>query len=74
MAVEKVTALKIMMKNSRFQIAFRDLGQDWTLEDQIMDVFEEFTCQMYLPRTQIIKKVDEMRFQLFRAKTGDIQS
>ena len=46
MAVEKVTALKIMMKNSRFQIAFRDLGQDWTLQDHIMDVFEEFTCQM----------------------------
>lgn len=69
----KVTALKVLMNNPKFQDAFCKLGNEWSLPDSLMDVLEEFTCQMYSLRTHIAD-VDEMRFQLFRAKTGDIQS
>ena len=69
----KVTGLKLLINNPRFQTAFSDLGKDWTLQDDLFHVLEEFTCKLYMSQTEITE-VNEMRFQLFRAKNGDIQS
>ena len=43
------------------------------MQDNLFAILKEFTCQLYMSRTTTTK-VNEMRFQLFRAKNGDIQS
>ena len=69
----KIGGLKLMTGNPTFQNAFADLGKSWILEEHVLSILEEFTCQLYMPRTNIIS-VNEMRFQLFRAKNGGVQS
>ena len=43
------------------------------LHENILAILEEFTCQLYMSKTNIVK-VNEMRFQLFRAKNRGSQS
>ena len=69
----KPGALKILLSNIRFQQGFARLGKDWVLSTALLTILEEFTCCMYAAHTQITN-VNEMRFQLFRSKNGDIQS
>ena len=42
----KVTPLKKLQKNPKYQKASRQLGDDWTVKPEVADV-ETFTCLMY---------------------------
>ena len=69
----KLGALKILLSNIRFQQGFARLGKKRVLSTALLTILEEFTCCMYAAHTQITN-VNEMRFQLFRSKNGDILS
>ena len=52
---------------------FAELGKEWLLTDELFSKLEEFTCRLYANRS-FIKDVNSMRYQLFRAKKGEIES
>ena len=63
----KLNALKLMMKSEQFCQAMIKLGNDWALPADIFSVLQEFTCKMYASGINIVE-VNELRYQLFRAK------
>ena len=65
----KIGALKIINHNVRFQNVFKKLGEDWEVHEDLRKDLEEFTCLMYSP-----KSINELRYQLFCAKKGAIES
>ena len=69
----KLGAMKLLMSNTVFQEVFTDLGKDWDVSEATMNVLEEFTCCLYVPKTEI-KEVNTFRYQMFRTKKGNIQS
>ena len=69
----KVSALKLVAKGGRFQKAMANLGINWDLSEELFLLIQEFTCRMYAARSSITE-VNEMRYQLFRAKQGNIES
>ena len=69
----KVSALKLMQKNQKYQDAFANLGNEWSLPRPLFNVLQEFTCQLYASRCKHTS-VNELRYQLFRARKGEIES
>ena len=67
----KLTALKL--KNAKFRELFQTLGTEWELSDELFACLQEFTCFLYHsnPGTS---DVNELRYRLFCAKKGDINS
>jgi len=66
-------ALKLRKENVQFQEAFRKRGQDCTLSAELLTNLEVFTCRLYVAQTDI-SEVNEMRYQLFRIKNGNVDS
>ncbi|KAL8567391.1 hypothetical protein ACOMHN_001779 [Nucella lapillus] len=71
--IEKLTALKILKSDQTVQKAFADLGKDWKISPELFEKLEEFTCKLYAPK-QLTTAVNSLRYQLFCAKSGDIES
>ncbi|KAL8617912.1 hypothetical protein ACOMHN_026489 [Nucella lapillus] len=69
----KVAALKMLKSKENVQQAFSDLGKDWELSGELFEKLEKFTCKLYAPK-QPTTGVNELRYQLFCAKNGDIES
>ena len=69
----KIKGLKLIQQNQKFQEAFTTLGEHWHLTDELFDVLQEFTCSLYAARTNI-KCVNTLRYQLWRAKKGSVDS
>ncbi|KAI3381643.1 hypothetical protein SNEBB_009797, partial [Seison nebaliae] len=69
----KLTALKLLKDNANFQETFKQLGQDWTVSVELLTNLEIFTCRLYAAQTDI-SDVNEMRYQLFRIKNGNVDS
>ena len=69
----KVGALKLLKGHSKYQQAFTQLGENWTVSSEVKDCLEEFVCRLYVPKSDIIS-VNEMRYQLFRTKDGNVES
>lgn len=69
----KLKALKLLQSSILFQDAFKDLGQRWHLSDDIFLVLQTFTCQMYSAKSQTTN-VNDLRYHLFRAKKGEVES
>ena len=44
---DKVTPLKKLQKNPKYQRAFSHLGKDWLVTDELQQEMESFTCIMY---------------------------
>ena len=61
------------MNNDKFRDAFVKLGSEWQLTDEIFKLLEEFTCRLYVSRTDIVD-VNEIRYELFRVKDGNVES
>ena len=61
------------MNNDKFRDAFVKLASEWQLTDEIFKLLEEFTCRLYVSRTDIVD-VNEIRYELFRVKDGNVES
>jgi len=69
-----VTPLKIIQKNcDDFIPLFASLGSTWSTEEDIFSGIEKFVCQIYSRNTKI-KKTNEMAYNIFRSKEGNIDS
>jgi len=69
----KLAALKLLMSNDHFQDVFTKLGEEWQLTDNIHKDLEEFTCRLYVSQSDICD-INEMRYELFRVKDGNVES
>ena len=69
----KTTALKLLTSNKETQDTFLELGQEWDLSPELMDKLEAFTCLLYASKASTTK-VNELRYHLFYAKKGEIES
>lgn len=69
----KLAGLKMLKANKDVQQAFNDLGKDWELSHELFEKLEQLTCQLYAPK-QSTSGVNELRYQLYCANNGDIES
>ena len=69
----KVGALKLVMKVGRFQKAMEGLGETWILSKELYILLHEFVCKMYASQTSVTN-VNDVRYQLFRIRKGDVDS
>ncbi|KAK3750403.1 hypothetical protein QZH41_005565 [Actinostola sp. cb2023] len=69
----KVSALKMLKRDRNAQIALQQLGAQWELSPGLFQQLERFICQLYnsKPGTD---SVNTLRYMLFCAKKGDIDS
>ena len=65
----KVGPLKKLEKNPRFQNAFRQLGNDWVINEKLVKQLEHFTCLMYGQLRE--KNVDSARVKLLNRMVGE---
>ena len=49
------------------------LGSSWSLAPETFSLIQKFTCQLYSKNTKITK-VNDLRYQVFCAKNGDVES
>lgn len=69
----KISALNLLHKHPQHIETLRTLGSSWEISDELLIRLESFTCQMYSSSTTT-KKVNELRFNLFCARKGEIES
>ena len=69
----KISAFKLMQKNTKYQDAFTQLGKQGSMPRDLFNVLQEFTCKLYAARCRN-GTVNELRYQLFRAKKGEVES
>ena len=70
---EKVTALKLLLKEDSFQEAFCEMGKMWIVNAKQLRAFEKFACSMHAANINTTG-VNELRFQLCCVKKGYIES
>jgi hypothetical protein len=69
----KIKAVNLIRTNDTFREAFTTLGREWSVPDTLFTVIEEFTCNMY-SRSAKSSTVNALRYEMFRAKNGDVSS
>jgi len=69
----KLGALKLLKESKIYQQAFKQLGEEWDVSKDLFDKMQEFVCRMYAS-TSTICEVDELRYHLFYAKRGEVES
>ena len=69
----KLGALKLLKKDITHQETFSQLGQAWDVSTDLFEKVQDFTCRMYAPGKSTVK-VNELRYQLFCARRGEIES
>lgn len=69
----KLKGLKLVCQSKAFQKAFSELGNKWDLPEDLFAMLQEFTCRLYAARSPICH-VNELRYQIWRAKKGAVVS
>ena len=69
----KAKALKLLSKNKKIQDTFFKLGQEWDFSPDLMNKLEAYTSLLYAPKTSSTK-INDLRYHLFCAKKGEIES
>lgn len=69
----KIKALKMVQQHQIYRDAFTTLGTLVDLAPETFKMIQKFTCQLYSKNTKI-NKVNDLRYQMFCAKKGDIES
>ena len=64
---------KVFKQQTSYQEMFKQLGMEWVLSDKLFQSLQEFTCKPYCsqPGTD---NINELRYRLFCAKKGNIDS
>ena len=66
-------ALKLLTTRINIQHKFFKLGEQWNLSPELMKELEAFTCLLYSVKGASVK-VNDLRYNLFCAKKGEIES
>ena len=69
----KTTGFKLLKSDKTKQEVFNQLGHSWDLTAELFQRLQQITCQMYLLSTRTTE-VNKLRYQLFCAKPGDVDS
>ena len=69
----KLGALKLLSSSNGVQKMFAKLGQEWIVAEDLMDKLENFTCLLYASKSGT-KELNSLRYHLFCAKKGGIES
>lgn len=69
----KVTPLKLVKRHAEFIDLFQALGTEWKLSDELFARLQKFTCHMY-SRNPVTSDINDIRYGLFCAKRGDVDS
>ena len=56
---------KLLEKSRKFQLAFTDLGENWTVADELYMMLKEYVCQLYGYRS---KSTDSVRYKIYNKK------
>ena len=59
--------------DTSYQETFKGLGQSWDLSEELFQRIEEFTSHMYAANSST-GEVNQLRYQLFCAKRGEVES
>ena len=68
----KIGALKILISNEEARRAFRELGQSWTVSEDLCTLLEKFTCSLYIPVGNTTSHLNDARYELFCAKNSEL--
>ena len=69
----EITALRLVKQQKSYEEFFKQLGMEWVLSNELFQSLQESTCKLYCsqPGTD---NINEMRYRLFCAKKGNIDS
>ena len=69
----KLSALKLLIENKKIPRCFSRFGHQWTVPDDLFDILQEFASSLYSLRSTSCD-VNDLRYELFRAKKGAVAS
>ncbi|KAK3751112.1 hypothetical protein QZH41_016239, partial [Actinostola sp. cb2023] len=69
----KLSALKMAKSNQAFCELFQQLGIDWQVNNELFLRLQEFTCMLYSSNSGTTS-VNELRYRLFCARKGNLES
>ena len=70
----KAKALKIVQTDNRYRETFKQLGKEWVISEHTLKQLESFTCVLYDQINCGKRTVNELRYKLFVAKRGEVES
>ena len=65
--------MKLLTTRRNIQHMFFKLGEEWNLSPELMNELEAFTCLLYAAKGASVK-IKDLRYNLFCAKKGEIES
>ena len=54
--------------------AYIKFGEAWNLSGELLETLEKVTCSLYSPSTATASNINDVRYNLFCAKNGEIES
>ncbi|CAM4649015.1 unnamed protein product [Leuciscus chuanchicus] len=69
----KTRGLTLLMNNKETQDTVLKLGQEWDLSPELSNELEAFTCVLYAQKASTTM-INKLRYHLFCAKKGEIES
>lgn len=69
----RIGALEILKSNEGARRAFWELDQSWAVSEELVTMLE-FTCSMYISVNNTNGRVNDVRHELFCAKSGKVES
>ena len=69
----KMTTFKKMKTDNIYRAAFSELGRSWEVSEELFQNLQKITCHMYMASAQT-SEVNKLRYQLFCARRGKVQS
>ena len=66
--------LSIMAKQERYIEAFRNLGSSLTVENETLEIMEDFVCEIYGKKAKNNQKmsIDQLRYTIYCQKCGKL--
>ena len=69
----KLSGLNLMKRDITYQETFSQVVQSWDVQPQQFEKLHQFTCRVYVAASSTTE-VNDLRYQLFCAKRGEIES
>ena len=68
-----LSSLKLMKRDITYQETFSHVGQTWDVQPHLFEKVQQFTCRMNVAASSTTE-MNDLRYQLFCAKRGEIES